>query len=178
MKTSALVITLLFFIPFAAATADEKEACKPNRNVKITVPYWPPDSTVKVYFVTGKFTSEQKQILLEALETWTQERNKKGSGIKLVYSGETRGLIDCHGCLTLARQTVYSNERRRKFSFNSLRQNEMGELISAWVGFDSATSSPEAFKELISQALGNSLRLSRCWSDVSVKVSIPSRDQH
>jgi hypothetical protein len=106
---------------------------------------------VSVYFVRGLFTSEQKQTLWQALETWTQ-RASATSTVKFLYAGETGGLIDCLGCLTLTRQAVYTNDPRRQASFNRLRDDPKG-LVSAWIGFDDAITDPKKMRDLLVQML-------------------------
>lgn len=115
---------------------------------------------VSVYFVQNMFTADEKQMLWNALETWTQRAKKKGLQISFVLAGETGGLIDCVGCLTIARQGFATYGTRQRVSFNALRQDDKGRLISAWIGFERATATEIELRTLMLQALERGLALS------------------
>lgn len=108
---------------------------------------------MKVFFVRGLFTSEQKQMLLSTLQTWTQKAEAT-STINFFYAGEAGGLVDCLNCLTLTRQEVRTNGPKRQASFNRLRYDQRGQLISAWIGFDSAITDSQKLRGLLIQTLG------------------------
>lgn len=153
MKTTLFALSLLLFI-HGVAIPETKPNSGANYCAMARDPgFWPPGSTVKVHFVRGLFTSEQKQMLWRTLETWTQ-RTEATSTIQFLYAGETGGLIDCLGCLTLTRQEGYTTDSRRQASFNRLRGNQSGQLISAWIGFDTAITDSQKLKRLLVQTLG------------------------
>lgn len=57
------------------------------------------------------------------------------------YAGETDGLVDCNSCLTVARQDGDPNQRKSRVTLNPLRHDDLGQLISAWVGIEGAADS-------------------------------------
>lgn len=152
MKISPLALIPLLFV-HAAAFPETKSKAESNYCLTTTAfGFWPPDSTVKVHFVRGLFTSAQKQILSDTLETWTQTAEAT-STIRFSYPEETAGLIDCLGCLTLTRQKVFTDNSRRRASFNRLRGDQTGQLISAWIGFDSALADSQKLRRVLLQTL-------------------------
>jgi len=115
--------------------------------------YLPVDSTIKVHFVKGMFSSEQRRILWEAIKEWQSPRRRRANEISFVDSGETSGLIDCHGCLTVVREEIFTSKIRRRSSFNALRHDGMGRLASAWIGLDHSTTAPADLRALMLSAL-------------------------
>jgi len=158
MKTSLLALILLLFVHVAAVPKTKPEVGSHRAATRVSG--WPPSSTVKVHFVRGLFTSEQKQILWQTLETWAQKAEATRT-IRFSYAGETGGLIDCLGCLTLTRQEVFTNDSRRQVSFNRLRGDQSGQLISAWIGFDTSISNSQKLTRLLLHALGAEIAASR-----------------
>src|SRR6185295_8748165 len=148
MKTSLFTLIILLSIHSATFAVKKTESGAP-------VPasaFWPQDSTVTVYFVRGFFTVEQQQILHRTLETWASA--KANSTIRFLYAGESSGLIDCVGCLTLTRQEFSAKGRKRSAQFNRLRTDQTGQLLSAWIGFDSSIRDSKKLKSLLVQVLG------------------------
>ena len=154
-----LLILLLLFLAYGV-----RAGTIGSRNVDVRpsspVASWPEDGVVNVYFVQNMFTADEKQVLWNAVETWTQRARKKGLQISFVLAGETGGLIDCVGCLTIARQGFATREARQRASFNALRQDDKGKLISAWIGFERATATARELRTLMLQALERGLALS------------------
>lgn len=145
MKTSALI--LLAFLILSPGNVAGRKGALPTATA-----FWPADSTVRVYFVRGLFTSEQTETIWKTLEAWTQNANRRNPTVKFVYAGETGGLIDCLGCLTVSRQGI-SLSKSKRASFNPLRRHETGQLISAWMGFDHAVTDPRVLRVLMLEAL-------------------------
>ena len=156
MKASYLLVILLLLLP-AQVSAGRIN----NRNIspKQTplVSYWQTNSVVNVYFVRNMFTSDERQVLWNAIEAWKQRANKSGLEINFVLAGETGGLIDCVGCLTIARQVLNVDVTKQHVSFNPLRQNHAGRLISAWIGVERVSTSPQSLKTLFYQAFESGL---------------------
>lgn len=150
MKTSLLVLILLLSSYAVANSARKAESTASDRS-SVAAVLWPQDATVKVYFVRGLFTSEQREALWRTLETLKQETETSTN--RFIYAGETGGLIDCLGCLTLTRQQAYANNKRQA-SFNLLRVDQTGRLSSAWIGFDSAITDSQKLRRLLVQMLG------------------------
>lgn len=162
MKT--FLLTVLILINVSVALGQEKtETCVTNHNAPpVSAYYWPPDSEVKVYFTRGMFSESQRQTLVAAIKTWSEVANKAGTGIKFTYVGETNGLLSCRGCLTVTRREVYKFDKNHYAFFNPLRQDHEGLLISAWIDFDYATTSPEALQGFMAHELGHGMGLWDC----------------
>jgi hypothetical protein len=154
MKTSALTLLLLFML---SAIWPKQIAAHSGTTPTVTA-CWPADSTVRVYFVRGLFTSEQTETLWKTLEEWGQKANSRGSTVRFVNAGQASGLIDCMGCLTISRQEVYGNKSRR-VSFNRLRYDQAGQLISAWIGVDRAVTDSPKLQTLMLQTLERELSI-------------------
>jgi hypothetical protein len=148
MKTSLFTLILLLFLH---STAFPGKKTTPGTSTPAPA-FWPQDSTVTVYFVRGLFTVEQQQILRRTLETWATAEAR--STVRFLYAGETTGLIDCVGCLTLTRQEFHAKSQKRNAAFNRLRSDQTGRLISAWIGFDSSIRDSQKLRSLLIQVLG------------------------
>jgi hypothetical protein len=157
MKASILALVLLSFLPVNVVPAQEIAARRLNFTAASTTTYWSAASLVHVYFVHDMFTSGERQTLWESIEAWTEAARKIGSDIRFVDAGEAGGLIDCAGCLTITRQGFDLNRARQHVSFNAIRQDEMGRLISAWIAFERAPASPHSLRTLMHQALERGL---------------------
>jgi len=151
MKTSLFALYLLLFVHAAATPGRKTDPGASYRTATPASAFWPHDTTVTVYFVRGLFTVEQQQTLRQTLETWTTGEAKPI--IRFSYAGEAGGLIDCLGCLTLTRQELYTKSHKRSASFNRLRSDHTGHLISAWVGFDNSVTDPQKLRTLLVQVL-------------------------
>jgi hypothetical protein len=157
MKASLFAVVLLLVLPVNGTRAEPVAARSLNFSGTSATAYWPSVSVVNVYFVHAVFTTGERQTLWEAIAAWTETARKTGSDIRFVDAGETGGLIDCAGCLTITRQGFDINRFRQRVSFNALRQDETGRLISAWIGFERAPASPRALRTLMHQALQRGL---------------------
>lgn len=159
MKAPYLVVILLLLLPAFGGRAGTIA----GRSVKThpsVIASWPEECEVNVYFVENMFTAGEKQLLWNAIETWTRGAKKKGFQITFVLAGETGGLIDCVGCLTIARQGLSTNGTRQRVSFNTLRQDHKGRLISAWIGFERATVTETELRTLMLQTLERGFAMS------------------
>lgn len=167
MKTSLLILTLLLLIPFGAVHAQNIEGCATNRNAPPTgFYYWPADTEVAVYFFRDMFTAQQREALLTAMEFWTQAAKKNGAGVRFAYAGETDRIVSCHSCLTVTRREVYKSDRKHYAFFYPGQRSADGLLISAWIEFDFATTSPQALQGFMAHELGHGMGL---WDCVSCK---------
>ena len=115
------------------------------------------ESIIKVYFVNGMFSAEQRKALWEAMDDWKSTRKMAGEEIRFVDLGETSGLIDCQDCLTVVRQQIYTRNPKWRSSFNRLRQDHSGRLISAWIGLDATISTTAGLRDLMLKALERGL---------------------
>lgn len=162
MKLFLLTLVVMCFIPAAARA---QETCTTNRNSPPASNwYWAPDAEVKVHFVRGMFTPEQQGTLLSAMAFWTQAAQKIGAGVKFVYAGETGGVINCTNCLTVTRRDVYQQDKKHYAFFHPLLQRADGQLLSAWIDLDFATTSATALKGFMVHELGHGLGLWDCTS--------------
>ena len=150
MKTSLLILTLLLS-SYAVANSEGTAETMASDSSSMASVFWPQDATVKVYFVRGLFTSEQRETLWRTLETLKQETETTSTN-RFSYAGETGGLIDCLGCLTLTRHDSHAN-KKGEASFNLLRVDQTGQLSSAWIGFDSAITNSQKLSRLLSRVL-------------------------
>jgi len=91
------------------------------------------------------------ETLWHTLETLKQE-TETTSTHRFLSAGETGGLVDCVGCLTLTRHEACAN-KKREASFNLLRVDQTGRLSSAWIGFDSAITDSQKLSRLLSRVL-------------------------
>lgn len=152
MKTTFVAI-LLLLVPLVASPAKKLEPGRAKPNVACSVAYWRPASTVSVYFVRGMFTHEQRQDLLDVMGTSEETATKMELAVTFNYAGETDGLIDCESCLTVARQQLEPTDRKVPATVNALRRNELGQLISAWIGVNRATNSSVGLRRSMLEAL-------------------------
>lgn len=160
MKT--IVISLLLVISAANAVA-QKTTCITNHNAPpANSYYWPPDTNVKVYFMRGMFTPDQRETLTTAMNTWSEVASRAGAGVTFSYSGETETLSQCEACLTVTRREVHKEDRKHYAFFNPLKQDRDGLLVSAWIDFDFATTNPQALLGFMTHELGHSLGLWDC----------------
>lgn len=158
-----LPIIFILVATCAVKAQDSVEACIKNHNAPpANSYYWPPDTDVKVYFTRAAFNAEQRDTLLAAMLTWTVAAAESGAGIKFTYAGEVDGLVSCTGCLTVTRREVYKNDRKHYAFFNPLKQDSDGLLVSAWIDFDFATTSPEALQGFMAHELGHGMGLWDC----------------
>ena len=161
MKILLLTFVLLF-LPAASAQAQEP-ACTANRNSPPSSNwYWAPDAAVKVHFVRGMFTPEQQGTLLSAMAFWTEAAQKIGAGVGFVYAGETGGVINCENCLTVTRRDVYQQDKKHYAFFHPLQQRADGQLLSAWIDLDFATTNLQALKSFMVHELGHGMGLWDC----------------
>ena len=152
MKTLLSALTLILFVCASVLPVDKPSAGESYGSTAAVPAFWPQDSTVNVYFVRGLFTSEQEQVLRETLESWTPAQAR--STVRFLYAGQTGGLIDCVGCLTLTRQDLSADGHKRSATFNRLRGDHTGQLMSAWIGFDHSVTDSQKLKTLLVQVLG------------------------
>lgn len=157
MKISLFACMLLLLTATVAVDRFHVVARASNPMETPASTYLPADSTIKVYFVSGMFSSDQRKALWDAMEHWQSSRSQRGAEIKFVDHGEASGLIDCQSCLTVVREEVYTQNSRRRSSFNRLRQDETGRLISAWIGLDRGTSTTAGLRDLMLKALERGL---------------------
>jgi hypothetical protein len=163
MKASIIVFLFVLITPSAINAQQSGEVCVANRNAPpISAYYWPPDTTVNVYFTRNLFTPEQRARLFEAMTNWTEAAKRVGAGVRFVDSGDSGGLVNCQGCLTVTRSEVYKRDLKHYAFFHPLTRSRDGLLISAWIDFDVATISPKALQGFMAHELGHGMGLWDC----------------
>jgi hypothetical protein len=164
IKTSLL--TLILFVAAVEVVAQgREEVCITNRNAPpVNAYYWPPDTEVRVFFVRGMFTPEQRATLFAAMKTWSDSNSQTGAGVSFSYVGDVQQVATCKGCLTVTRREVYKNDSQHYAFFNPLRQDQDGLLVSAWIDFDFATTKPQALEGYMLHELGHGMGLWDCKS--------------
>ena len=98
------------------------------------------------------FTADQQQAILETMHNSQEAARKLGLAVTFNYAGETDGLIDCENCLTVARQS-YAHHRKGQMVIHSLRRNDLGNLISAWIEVDRQANSQATLRGYVLEAL-------------------------
>jgi hypothetical protein len=164
MKPRFLTLIVLLLIS-GYALAQKSDSCVANRSAPPVGAYaWPSDANVKVYFMRGMFTPEQRETLLSAMDFWTEAAKGTGAGVSFSYDKETDVLMDCRNCLTVTRGEVNKYDRKHYAFFYPIRRARDGSLISAWIDFDFATISPQALKGFMAHELGHGMGLADCVS--------------
>jgi hypothetical protein len=162
------LVTFLCFLAVAVANVNaqvSRSVCTINRNAPPSnTYYWPPHSTVKVYFVRSMFTVEQRQTLSAAMADWTEATKKVGANVNFVDAGEADSVTNCRGCLTITRRDVYRHDRKHYAFFYPLRRDRNGLLVSAWIDFDFAITGVKALRGFMSHELGHGMGLWDCES--------------
>jgi hypothetical protein len=163
MKASLFTLLLILIIPAATQAQPAAQVCTTNRNAPPTSAYyWPPDTIVKVYFTRNRFTPDQRSRLFEAMTVWTEAAQRVGAAVSFVDAGDSDRLINCNGCLTITRSEVYKRDRKHYAFFYPLTRDRYGLLVSAWIDFDLATTSPKALQGFMAHELGHGLGLWDC----------------
>ncbi|HEY2974454.1 MAG TPA: hypothetical protein VGJ48_18190 [Pyrinomonadaceae bacterium] len=140
------------------------ESCTTNREAPPIGGYhWPADSTVKVYFVRGFFTPEQRAALLDAMTTWSTVSGEIGSGVTFADAGETDSRQTCQACLTIRRNEVLKQDRHHYAFFYPMNRVDRL-LVSAWIDLDVGITKPDALKSFMVHELAHGLGLWDCTS--------------
>ncbi|HET6976365.1 MAG TPA: hypothetical protein VFI24_08585 [Pyrinomonadaceae bacterium] len=165
MRLIFLLTIILFISAVKAFAQDKSEVCVANHNAPpVNTYYWPPDTNVKVYFARGMFTDDQLATLIAAMSSWSDANAHTNAGISFSFAGEIDRVASCTGCLTVTRREVHKNDRKHYAFFNPLKQDGDGLLVSAWIDFDFATTSPQALQGYMAHELGHGMGLYDCKS--------------
>ena len=159
-----LILSLLLLIwSTAPASAQQKEACVLNKTAPpMSTWHWVADTTIKVYFQQGMFTPEQQQALLETIENWNVIARETGTGVELVYTGETIKPLICDGCLTVAHGEIHKYDKKHNAFFYPVKWNETGLVLSAWIIFDVGIVQPKPLQSYMAHELGHGMGLWDC----------------
>ena len=165
MRKLILLITILLLQSAMAAGQDRNLECRTNRTAPPTgFPAWPSDAQIKVYFVRGMFTADQKQALLRAMDLWSEAAKRKGAGVTFTYAGESDRIDSCKSCLTVTRREVRKSDRKHYSFFNGWRLESDNLIQWAWIDFDIATTEPKALQGFMAHELGHGMGLEDCIS--------------
>lgn len=149
------------------STANESEregaVCKTNRTAPPVSPYsWPPDTRIRVYFVRGMFTVEQRRTLFAAMADWSAAARRIGAGVSFEDAGDTDRRVSCKQCLTIARKDAHNKNRKFYAYFYPVQYDRNKWLESAWIEFDVATTDPKALQGYMAHELGHGMGLENC----------------
>lgn len=156
--------------------------CKTKKSAPpVSFYVWPPDTTVRVYFMRGLFTSEQRQTLVAAMKDWNQIAKQIGTGVSFKDAGETDRRVSCKYCLTIARKNAKVKDNHFYATFYPVDYQRNGWLNSAWIEFSPATTDPKALQGYMAHELGHGLGLDNCPScgdRKSIMNSFPAVNRH
>ena len=166
-----------------ADTADgNRVVCKTKKSAPpVSLYVWPPDTKVKVYFLRGMFTKEQRQTLLAAMKDWNQGAQQIGAGVSFTDAGETDRRVSCKQCLTIDRKNPKVKGHKFYAAFYPVHYERNGWLNSAWIEFDAATTDPKALQGYMAHELGHTLGLDNCPSCGKLKSimnNFPAVNRH
>lgn len=153
MRSTLLAIQILLLCSALILGKETTPASPPTGNAGCAASLWKPDSKVEVYFMRGLFTADQRQAVLDTMHNSQESARRIGLSVTFNDAGETDGLIDCENCLTVARQS-YAHHPKSQTVINSLRRNDRGQLVSAWIEINRGTNSIAKLKGHILEALG------------------------
>ena len=160
----------------AAAPCKTKKSAPP-----VSLYVWPPDTKVRVYFMRGMFTTEQRQTLLAAMKDWNRGAQQVGAGVSFRDGGETDRRVSCKQCLTIARKNPKVKTNNFYATFYPVDHERNGWLNSAWIEFDQATTDPTVLQGYMAHELGHTLGLDNCPScrnRKSIMNSFPAVNRH
>jgi hypothetical protein len=164
MNSKRLITILLFLLTSAALCPAQwaSEQCVANKNAPpVSLWYWAPDTTVKLYFVQNMFTPEQQQALIEAIQTWNAVAEETGAGVRYQVMGFATGIQDCASCLTVTRGDIHGQDKDH-YAFFYPTLNETGLISYAWICFDFKITSAEALRSFMVHEMGHGMGLWDC----------------
>lgn len=153
MIIKTLIATLLLLLITATLPVSASRAAGSGASNGTSETVLPVSSSIKVYFVSGMFSAQQRKALWEAMKGWQSLRKVRGAEISFVDFGETGGLIDCQSCLTVVREELFMSKSKKRSSFNTLRHDGTGRWASAWIGLDRNTTTITDLRTLMTRAL-------------------------
>lgn len=154
---------IVLLLQSAAAGQNQRSDCKTNRNAPPIGFYaWPSDARVKVYFVRGMFTTDQRQALLRAMDIWSQASKRNGAGVAFIYAGESDSADSCNDCLTITRREIHKKDPKHYAFFYPMSVLNGRVLRSAWIELDTATTEPKAVEGFMAHELGHGMGLWDC----------------
>ena len=159
MRSMLLTIQILLICFGIVSAKEPKPSSPPAIAGRCATSFWTPDSKVDVYFISGLFTADQRQAILDTM--YQETARTVGSAVTFNYAGETDGLIDCENCLTIARQS-HAHHRKGKTVINTLRKKATGNLISGWIEIGRETNSSAKLKEYVLEALRGARGIASC----------------
>lgn len=175
-KRTLAVIILLLALPWLCPAQWASEQCVANKNAPpVSLWFWAPDTTVRVYLVQGMFTAEQQQALIEAMQTWNVVAEETGTGVKYQLAGFASGIQSCESCLTVTRGDIQSYDRNH-YAFFYPTLNEAGLITYAWICLDTKITNPEALRSFMVHEMGHGMGLwdcPTCENRMSIMRSFP-----
>lgn len=178
MNPKRILTILLFLTLFPALCSAQwaSEQCVANRNAPpVSLWYWAPDTSVKVYFVQNMFTPAQQQALMEAIQTWNAVAEETGAGVKYQFMGFANGIKSCESCLTATRGDIQGYDREH-YAFFYPTLNDTGLISSAWICLDFKITNAEALRSFMVHEMGHGMGLwdcPTCENRMSIMRSFP-----
>lgn len=141
----------------------EKVTCTTNRTAPpIGIYSWPPDATIRVFFMRGMFTAEQRRTLFTAMQNWSTGAKRIGAGVSFVDAGDSDLRVSCKLCLTIARTEQHFKRLKYLAVFLPVSYDRNQFLESAWIELDDATTDTKALRGFMAHELGHTLGLDNC----------------
>jgi hypothetical protein len=138
--------------------AGTSPACECNRNAPdILSARWLPNSTMRVHFRRGDFSSAEIAAFQESIRLWQAVLPKSGTGISLQMGEEITG-NNCTGCIIVKRKA----DMRGTFAALSLLSTQ-GDLYSkAVINIKADVHKIEMLRMLLTHELGHAFGLDDC----------------
>jgi hypothetical protein len=138
----------------AAATP----ACECNRNAPDVISArWMPDSTLRVMFKRGDFSTEEVAAFQESIRLWQAVLPRTGTGIDLQMGGEIAG-NNCTGCIIVKRKAQMDGT----FAALSLLSTQGDLFQKAIINIKSDVHKTVLLRMLLTHELGHAFGLDDC----------------
>lgn len=153
----ALVFPLLCFLVSLQTEARTSPACECNRNAPdIVSARWLPNSTLRVMFLRGDFSSKEIAAFQEAIRLWQAALPRSTTGIDLQMGGEIASNT-CTSCIVVKRKADLGG------TFASLSMASNGGFYSkASINIKSDVHKTAMLKMLLTHELGHAFGLDDC----------------
>ena len=147
----------------AKPSEGDKIICTTNRTAPpVGIYSWPPDTTIRVFFMRGMFTAEQRRTLFAGMRNWSTAVKRIGAGVSFVDAGDSDRRVSCKQCLTIARTEEHFKKLKNLAVFLPVSHDRNRLLESAWIELDDATTDPKALQGFMAHELGHTLGLDNC----------------
>lgn len=168
-KFALLIVAVLAVatpsVPFVRAKSDPPTPCRIGQDApSIGFWTWPQNTRVKVYVRTGDFSAHEVPYLLAALKNWNDVADATTSGVRFEYVGETSQTLNCAGCVTIIRGTVFDGKRLHLTELHAYSANHNQLISYAVIVVDPRLTDPKTLTEAMAHELGHNLGLLDCYN--------------